>query len=49
MFPAGCTSSHGELAPSAHRLLYVPYDHGLLTEITDNHLDWPRHLARVRP
>lgn len=34
------------VAPS--KILYVPYDHCLLTEVHNSHLDWKTHLARVR-
>jgi len=30
------------------KVLYVPDDHGLLSEVDGNHLDWASHLARVR-
>jgi hypothetical protein len=37
-----------EASAGGGRVLYVPDDHGLLSEVEHNHLDWPTHLARIR-
>lgn len=33
---------------SRAKILYVPDDQGLLSEVEHNSLDWPTHLARIR-